>query len=138
MSGIVVHLPEGNGTDAVTLRLGPGERARFGRGSVGTPVELRLGDETVSRLAGEIHATDDHWQLSNLSNTHAYLVENPEGAGEYLRVPPRRVGAPIPFEFSPGWCCPRGGKPRSPSRCSRPTTSTWTRTPAAVPRRAAP
>lgn len=100
MSGIVVHLPEGNGDDAVTLRLGPGERARFGRGSAGTPVELRLGDESVSRLAGEIHAIDDHWQLSNLSNTHAYLVENPEGAGEYLRVPPRRVGAPIPFEFS--------------------------------------
>ncbi|KJS58340.1 hypothetical protein [Streptomyces rubellomurinus] len=100
MSGILVHLPEGNGDEAVTLRLGPGERARFGRGSAGTPVELRLGDETVSRLAGEIHATDDHWQLSNLSSTHAYLVENPEGAGEYLRVPPRRIGAPIPFEFS--------------------------------------
>ncbi|MFI9363318.1 serine/threonine protein kinase [Kitasatospora sp. NPDC053057] len=100
MSGILVHLPEGNGAEAVTLRLGPGERARFGRGSATTPVELRFGDETVSRLAGEIHATDDHWQLSNLSNTHTYLVENPEGAGEYLRVPPRRIGAPIPFEFS--------------------------------------
>ncbi|MEV7416685.1 serine/threonine protein kinase [Streptomyces sp. NPDC089919] len=100
MSGIVVHLPERGGCDAVTLRLGPGERARFGRGSARTPVELRLADEAVSRLAGEIRATDDHWQLSNLSATHGYLVENPEGAGEYLRVPPRRVGAPIPFEFS--------------------------------------
>ncbi|MFI8962967.1 serine/threonine protein kinase [Streptomyces sp. NPDC053493] len=101
MRGIVVHLPEGNGGgDALTLRLGPGERARFGRGSTRTPVELRLADEAVSRLAGEIRATDDHWQLSNLSTTHGYLVENPEGAGEYLRVPPRRVGAPIPFEFS--------------------------------------
>ncbi|MEE1751941.1 serine/threonine protein kinase [Streptomyces sp. SP18CS02] len=100
MSGIVVHLPEGVGGDAVTLRLGPGERVRFGRGSSTTPVDLRLGDEAVSRLAGEIRATDDHWQLSNLSTTHGYLVENPEGAGEYLRVPPRRVGAPIPFEFA--------------------------------------
>lgn len=100
MSGIVIHLPEGNGGDAATLRLGPGERVRFGRGSARTPVELRLDDESVSRLAGEIRATDDHWQLSNLSATHGYLVENPEGAGEYLRVPPRRVGAPIPFEFS--------------------------------------
>ncbi|MER5481483.1 serine/threonine protein kinase [Streptomyces sp. NPDC002734] len=100
MSGIVVHLPEGQGESAITLRLGPGERARFGRGSPTTPVELRIGDETVSRLAGEIRATDDHWQLTNLSTTHGYLVENPEGAGEYLRVPPRRVGAPIPFEFS--------------------------------------
>ncbi|MFJ3906801.1 serine/threonine protein kinase [Streptomyces sp. NPDC090025] len=100
MRGIVVHLPEGHGTDAVTLRLGPGERVRFGRGSAATPVGLRLDDEAVSRLAGEIRATDDHWQLTNLSATHGYLVENPEGAGEYLRVPPRRVGAPIPFEFS--------------------------------------
>ncbi|MFD9452153.1 serine/threonine protein kinase [Streptomyces sp. NPDC059985] len=108
MSGVVVHLPRGNGGadggephgDAVTLRLGPGEVARFGRGSSAVPVELRLADPAISRLAGEIRVTDDHWQLTNHSTTHSYLVENPEGAGEYLRVPPRRVGAPIPFEFS--------------------------------------
>jgi hypothetical protein len=84
----------------VTLRLGPGGVARFGRGSANTPVELRLGDPAVSRLAGEVRVTEDHWQLSNFSATHSYLVENPEGAGEYLRVPPRRAGAPIPFEFA--------------------------------------
>ncbi|MFJ6016818.1 serine/threonine protein kinase [Streptomyces sp. NPDC092952] len=107
MSGIVVHLPHtdgaGGGTsrDApVTLRLGPGEVARFGRGSAAVPVELRLDDAAVSRLAGEIRVADDHWLLSNHSTTQSYLVENPEGAGEYLRVPPRRLGAPIPFEFS--------------------------------------
>ncbi|MEU6625443.1 serine/threonine protein kinase [Streptomyces litmocidini] len=108
MSGVVVHLPSGSGGadggesygDAVTLRLGPGQVARFGRGSASTPVELRLADAAISRLAGEIRATDDHWQLTNHSGTHSYLVENPEGAGEYLRVPPRRVGAPVPFEFS--------------------------------------
>ncbi|MFE0654041.1 serine/threonine protein kinase [Streptomyces sp. NPDC059534] len=108
MSGVVVHLPQGSGGtgggeprgDAVTLRLGPGQVARFGRGSATTPVELRLADPAISRLAGEIRATDDHWQLTNHSATHSYLVENPEGAGEYLRVSPRRVGAPVPFEFS--------------------------------------
>ncbi|MGI5335906.1 serine/threonine protein kinase [Streptomyces sp. CA-181903] len=108
MRGIVVHLPGssdagGDGEpcgDAVTLRLAPGEVARFGRGSPTVPVELRLVDAAISRLAGEIRVTDDHWQLSNHSTTHSYLVENPEGAGEYLRVPPRRAGAPIPFEFS--------------------------------------
>ncbi|NBM21280.1 serine/threonine protein kinase [Streptomyces sp. GC420] len=84
----------------MTLRLGPGSVARFGRGSAATPVELRLDDPAVSRLAGEIRVTDDHWQLSNYSTTQSYLVENPEGAGEYLRVPPRRAGAPIPFEFA--------------------------------------
>ncbi|MFF4369521.1 serine/threonine protein kinase [Streptomyces sp. NPDC001594] len=101
MSGLVVHLPGGGaGGGAVTLRLGPGEVARFGRGDARTPVELRLDDVAISRLAGEIRVTDDHWQLSNHSPTQSYLVENPEGAGEYLRVPPRRAGAPIPFEFS--------------------------------------
>ncbi|MEU3352930.1 serine/threonine protein kinase [Streptomyces sp. NPDC037389] len=124
MSGIVVHLPQGSGSqlsggsrdadgeprgDAVTLRLGPGEVARFGRGSATTPVELRLVDEAISRLAGEIRVTDDHWQLSNHSATQSYLVENPEGAGEYLRVPPRRAGAPIPFEFSRVVLPTRGG-----------------------------
>jgi serine/threonine-protein kinase len=84
----------------VTLRLGPGESVRFGRGSATTPVGLRLDDAAISRLAGEIRVTDDHWQLSNHSTSQSYLVENPEGAGEYLRVPPRRAGAPIPFEFS--------------------------------------
>lgn len=106
MSGVVIYLPQGDGVggelggDAVTLRLGPGEVARFGRGSPTIPVELRLVDAAISRLAGEIRVTDDHWQLSNHSTTQSYLVENPEGAGEYLRVAPRRVGAPIPFEFS--------------------------------------
>ncbi|MDX3640533.1 serine/threonine protein kinase [Streptomyces sp. MB09-02B] len=84
----------------MTLRLGPGDVARFGRGSADVPVDVRLGDPAVSRLAGEIRVTEDHWQLSNFSATQSYLVENPEGAGEYLRVPPRRAGAPIPFEFA--------------------------------------
>ncbi|MEI7032204.1 serine/threonine protein kinase [Streptomyces pratensis] len=108
MSGVVVHLPQGSGgaeggercAEAVTLRLGPGEVARFGRGSLAVPVELHLADAAISRLAGEIRVTDDHWQLTNHSTAHSYLVENPEGAGEYLRVPPRRVGAPVPFEFA--------------------------------------
>ncbi|MEU7033871.1 MULTISPECIES: serine/threonine protein kinase [unclassified Streptomyces] len=109
MSGVVVHLPRGSGGgadggeprgDAVTLRLGPGEVARFGRGSATVPVELCLADPAISRLAGEIRVTHDHWQLTNYSGSHSYLVENPEGAGEYLRIQPRRVGAPIPFEFS--------------------------------------
>ncbi|MEU6349196.1 FHA domain-containing protein [Streptomyces sp. NPDC047072] len=96
MSGVVIHLPQ----PALTVRLGPGEVARFGRGSDTVPVELRLDDPAVSRLAGEIRVRDDHWLLSNHSTHQSYLVENPEGAGEYLRVPPRRVGAPIPFEFA--------------------------------------
>jgi serine/threonine-protein kinase len=101
MSGILIHLPsEERAGPTTTLRLGPGEAARFGRGTAAHPVELRLSDPAVSRLAGEIRVTEDHWQLTNFSATQSYLVENPEGAGEYLRVPPRRSGAPIPFEFA--------------------------------------
>ncbi|NEA68526.1 serine/threonine protein kinase [Streptomyces sp. SID12488] len=101
MSGILIHLPSAHPTEpATTRRLGPGEAARFGRGTKARPVELLLPDPAVSRLAGEIRVTEDHWQLSNFSTTHSYLVENPEGAGEYLRIPPRRSGAPIPFEFA--------------------------------------
>ncbi|MGW7302109.1 serine/threonine protein kinase [Streptomyces sp. NPDC054829] len=101
MSGILIHVPSAHRTEQpTTLRLGPGESARFGRGSAARPVELVLPDPAVSRLAGEIRVTEDHWQLTNYSTRHSYLVENPEGAGEYLRVPPRRSGAPIPFEFA--------------------------------------
>lgn len=103
MSGVLVHLPsdeEGTAPGPVSLRLGPGGTARFGRGSASVPVELRLSHPAVSRLAGEIRVTEDHWQLSNLSATQSYLVENPEGAGEYFRVPPGRAGAPVPFEFA--------------------------------------
>uniref|UniRef100_A0AAU2JIG1 Serine/threonine protein kinase n=1 Tax=Streptomyces sp. NBC_00049 TaxID=2903617 RepID=A0AAU2JIG1_9ACTN len=97
---VVLHVPAGRGAGPVSLELGSGESVRFGRGAPGTPVDLVLDDPAVPRLAGEIRATEDHWQLSNFSATRSYLVENPEGAGEYLRVAARRIGAPVPFEFS--------------------------------------
>jgi hypothetical protein len=54
----------------------------------------------VSRLAGDISAVEDYWLISNLSRDKTYVVDNPEGAGEYLMVPPRRLAAPVPFEFA--------------------------------------
>ncbi|MCB5163269.1 serine/threonine protein kinase [Streptomyces bambusae] len=97
---IVVHVPAGSGAAQITTEIGPGDALRFGRGAPDTPVDLVLDDPAVPRLAGEIRATEDHWKLSNFSATQSYLVENPEGAGEYVRVAPRRLGAPVPFEFS--------------------------------------
>ncbi|MFJ3882360.1 serine/threonine protein kinase [Streptomyces sp. NPDC090077] len=94
MSGLVVHTEHGG------MELGPGEGVRFGRGAPGVPVGLVLDDPAVPRLAGEILATEDHWHLSNLGYGQSLLVENPEGAGEYFRVAPRRIGAPVPFEFA--------------------------------------
>jgi hypothetical protein len=61
---------------------------------------MALSDLSVPRLAGEVLAVEDHWRLTNFSTDRSILVENPEGAGEYFRVPPRRLAAPVPFEFS--------------------------------------
>jgi serine/threonine-protein kinase len=63
-------------------------------------VDLPLRHPAVSRLAGEIVAATDHWLISNFSATRTYVIENPQGAGEYIKVAPRRLGAPVPFEFS--------------------------------------
>ncbi|AQZ65240.1 unnamed protein product [[Actinomadura] parvosata subsp. kistnae] len=83
-----------------SLELAPGEQAFFGRGTPGSPVDLVLDDPAVSRRAGRIVAVGDYWLLSNLSTSKTYVVENPEGGGEFVKVPPGRMGAPIPFEFS--------------------------------------
>lgn len=100
MSGVLVYLPSDSGHDAVRRELAPGESLNFGRGAPGLPVDLRLDNPTVPRLAGEILAVEDHWRLSNFSDSRTYVVENPEGGGEYLRVSPRRASCPVPFEFS--------------------------------------
>ncbi|GAA2213607.1 FHA domain-containing protein [Nonomuraea monospora] len=80
--------------------LAPGEQVSFGRGTPGSPVDLVLDDPAVSRRAGRIAAVGDYWLLTNLSTSKTYVVENPEGGGEFVKVPPGRMGAPIPFEFS--------------------------------------
>ncbi|MFE7625355.1 FHA domain-containing protein [Streptomyces sp. NPDC057509] len=80
------------------FRLAPGETLRFGRGAFGRA--LAIPHDGVSRSAGEIVATDTYWSLSNLSRTATYAVENPEGAGEHIKVAPGRLGAPVAFEFS--------------------------------------
>ncbi|GAQ50425.1 hypothetical protein [Streptomyces acidiscabies] len=83
------------------LRLAPGEVAEFGRGTPdGEGVSIVLPDPGISRRAGLLEAAGDYWRLSNFSAGTAYLVENLEGAGEYMSVGPGRLSAPVPFEFS--------------------------------------
>jgi len=110
MTNLLVHVPAIGRAAPQQLDLRPGQVARFGRGAPGHPVDVLLEDPAVPRLAGEIHAFEDYWRLSNFSTSRTLLVENPEGAGEYLRVRPRRLGAPVPFEFSrvvlPTKCAP--------------------------------
>ncbi|MER8116770.1 FHA domain-containing protein [Streptomyces sp. NPDC094031] len=79
------------------IRLAPGERLRFGRAPGN---DLPIPHEGVSRRAGELGAQGAFWTLSNLSAHQTYVVENPEGAGEHIKVGPGRLDAPVPFEFS--------------------------------------
>jgi hypothetical protein len=90
----------GPGRPAETVRLAPGGVARFGRGAPEVAVDIVLADRAVPRLAGEIAAAGDHWTLTNLSRDITYVVDNPEGAGEHVKVPPGRCAAPVPFEIS--------------------------------------
>lgn len=97
----VVVVPGPGMAPCEKLRLAPGETLRFGReASTSTPPALTIAHDGVSRSAGEITATDTYWSLSNFSRTATYAVENPEGAGEHIKVAPRRLGAPVAFEFS--------------------------------------
>ncbi|MER7519982.1 FHA domain-containing protein [Streptomyces sp. NPDC126499] len=106
---IVVPAHSAGTTDQI--RLAPGDRLHFGRTAprpatgpagavIGPRRHLDIPHPGVSRSAGEIGATGDHWVLSNFSRAATYVVENPEGAGEHIKIAPGRVGAPVPFEFS--------------------------------------
>ncbi|MEU3252788.1 FHA domain-containing protein [Streptomyces sp. NPDC006997] len=79
------------------IHLTSGERLPFG--SARTPGGLTIPHPGVLPRAGEITANGTYWLLSNLSDDHTYVVENPEGAGEHVKIAPGRVEAPVPFEF---------------------------------------
>ncbi|WP_406255830.1 serine/threonine protein kinase [Streptomyces chartreusis] len=107
METIIVQPPGPSGPDVggggkpELLHMGPGDVAEFGRGLPGGGgVAIVLPDPGISRRAGRLEAADDYWRLSNFSRDSAYVVENLEGAGEYITVAPGRLGAPVPFEFS--------------------------------------
>jgi hypothetical protein len=80
------------------IRIATGERLAFGR--AGSGGGFTIAHEGVPRVAGEISAHRNFWLLSNLSEDQTYVVENPEGAGEHIKVGPGRLDAPVPFEFS--------------------------------------
>ncbi|MDX3574344.1 FHA domain-containing protein [Streptomyces sp. ID05-47C] len=97
MYTIIVVPPQLDGTGE-QLKIGPGERLAFGRATAGN--DLVISHDGVSRVAGEITAHRAYWTLTNHSAHQTYVVENPEGAGEHVKIAPGRQDAPIPFEFS--------------------------------------
>ncbi|MFG3256664.1 FHA domain-containing protein [Streptomyces sp. NPDC048172] len=101
----IIVVPTGSEDPGAQIRLGAGEPLTFGRdprgcGADGQERYLTFDDPGISRSAGRISATETFWTLSNFSASHTYVVENPEGAGEYLKVVPGRLNAPVPFEFA--------------------------------------
>ncbi|MDX5566072.1 FHA domain-containing protein [Streptomyces sp. ID05-04B] len=96
MYSLIVVPPPCEGTDG-QIRVATGERLTFGRAAGGG---LLIAHEGVPRAAGEITAHRTFWLLSNHSEDQTYVVENPEGAGEHVKVAPGRQEAPVPFEFS--------------------------------------
>lgn len=99
MYSIIVVPPEYGGPGE-QIRLAPGEQLDFGRSTGAPGPHLTIAHEGVSRAAGRISAHDTFWILSNLSHSQTYVVENPEGAGEHIKVAPGRLNAPVPFEFA--------------------------------------
>ncbi|GIM91824.1 FHA domain-containing protein [Paractinoplanes toevensis] len=99
MSGVLIQLPSDDDKPTL-LRLKPGETATFGRGEPGRTPDVPLPHPAVSRLAGQVTATADFWLITNFSSERTYVVDNPEGGGEHLKIAPRRVDAPVPFEFA--------------------------------------
>ncbi|MFF6805208.1 FHA domain-containing protein [Streptomyces sp. NPDC012616] len=97
MYSLIVVPPPCDGA-AEQIRVSTGERLTFGRaaGDGG----LVIAHAGVPRAAGEITAHRSFWLLSNHSEDQTYVVENPEGAGEHMKVAPGRQEAPVPFEFS--------------------------------------
>jgi hypothetical protein len=101
METVLVQVPSTDGgPPSQVVHVRPGQTLTFGRGGPGVDVDIVLADGSVSRLAGELTAAEDHWRITNLSADASYVVDNPEGGGEYMTVAPRRIAAPVPFEFA--------------------------------------
>ncbi|MCF1598322.1 FHA domain-containing protein [Streptomyces muensis] len=94
----VIVVPPDCGSVDEQIRIATGERLAFGRTAPNGG--LTIAHEGVPRVAGEITAHRSFWLLSNLSEHQTYVVENPEGAGEHLKIAPGRLEAPVPFEFA--------------------------------------
>jgi hypothetical protein len=100
VQSVILQLADAGDGKPQLMHLRPGDSVTFGRGAPGCPVDVELPYDGVSRRAGHICAVGDYWTLSNLSQHTTYLVENLEGAGEHIKVSPRRLGAPVAFELS--------------------------------------
>ncbi|NSC23463.1 hypothetical protein FM076_20850 [Streptomyces albus subsp. chlorinus] len=106
----MIIVPDGCRGPEEQYRLEPGHTLRFGR-TAPAGGGLTIAHPAVACAAGEITATGAFWILTNFSHDQTYLVENPEGAGEHIRVAPGRADAPVPFEFARVRLCAHDPRP---------------------------
>jgi hypothetical protein len=106
MRTVIVQVPG----RAVPIELAPGEVVSFGRGE-GPGVDIVVAGRGVSRLAGALRACDDFWLISNYSSRSTYVIRNPHGAGEFVKLAPGRLEMPVPFEFADVMLPVAGEKP---------------------------
>ncbi len=60
MESVIVQMPTGRGEQVPrSWTLGPGDALRFDRAGSGSGVDVGLDDPSVSRVAGEIRASED-------------------------------------------------------------------------------
>jgi hypothetical protein len=102
MRTVVIQPCAGDRLQFDVIELKPGEEIQFGRSraAIEARANIVIDDPAVPRVAGKIRAVDDFWTISNLSRNSTYNVENPEGGGEFIKIPPGRLNAPVPYEFS--------------------------------------
>ena len=96
MRTVIVQAPK----CAQPIELAPGDSVTFGRGGDGLDVDVVVAGCCVSRLAGTVRARDDFWLISDRSSRATYVISNPYGAGEFVKVAPGRLDMPVPFEFA--------------------------------------
>jgi hypothetical protein len=96
---------------AQPVELAPGDSVTFGRGGGGLSVDIVVPGCSVSRLAGAARACDDFWLISNYSSHSTYVIRNPQGGGEFVKLAPRRLDMPVPFEFADVMLPVDGGVP---------------------------
>src|SRR5258708_26319754 len=96
MGIVIVHVPG----LVRPVELAPGDSVTFGRRGGRLEVGIEIAGGAVSRLAGAVRACADFWLISNYSSRSTYVIRNPPGPGEVVKLAPRRLEMPVPLEFA--------------------------------------
>ncbi|MCG5215416.1 hypothetical protein [Streptosporangium sp. KLBMP 9127] len=98
---VIIQPDEKTSISFPIVEIAEGRSVTFGRSVPGSRVDIPLSDDRgLSREGGTIRAAGDHWMISNTSSGSTYVVENPEGGGEFVKIAPGEAGVPIGYGFA--------------------------------------